>query len=344
MEPTTGGAYWKRIYEYYNSHKDFLSTRFSESLSKRWAIIQAAVARFCSFFAEQGRLNESGKTEENRLNDATAEYEVIIRTKFKFLHCWYILRGERKWQDTLPALLKGRKGKGKASALASAAPTKTVGASEGRPICRDRAKKLRSGEGGDSSSSACLEVLQRLTVSREADTEARDVKLDTCCKWRLKRAYSIDAVREDEIMSMDLEGLPERKRRYWEARQNEIMDRRLDGHADPMQSNSLAFFCSHRIHAVRRDPTGELGSRTDGPNWSPSRRVRELALALLHGVHRGVPRPVRHLLEPLLRHTRPGTAVDAAPGASAAISTNSAAHRRTQAFTAVTAPPPPPSA
>ncbi|OEL35291.1 hypothetical protein BAE44_0003690 [Dichanthelium oligosanthes] len=136
---------------------------------------------------EQVRLNMSRKMEGDRLNDATAEYEVIVGTKFKFLHCWYLLRGESKWQDALSALLEDRKGKGKASASTTAAPSETVGSVEGRPIGRDRAKKLRSGDGGDSSSSTCLEVLQQLTISREADTEARDAKLDDLLQVEAKK-------------------------------------------------------------------------------------------------------------------------------------------------------------
>ncbi|OEL30719.1 hypothetical protein BAE44_0008260 [Dichanthelium oligosanthes] len=189
------------------------------------------------------------------VNDATAEYEAIVGTKFKFIHCWVLLRGERKWQDALPAILEDRKGKGKASASTSDAPSETVGSAQGRPIGRDRAKKLRSGDGSDSVNSACVDVLQRLAVSRDADTEARETKLvellqveaekvavqkeniqvqreaievqKHLLQHKVSRANYVDALREDEIMVMDLEGLSERKRRYWEARQNEIMDRRL---------------------------------------------------------------------------------------------------------------------
>ncbi|OEL18721.1 hypothetical protein BAE44_0020260 [Dichanthelium oligosanthes] len=257
----SGGAYRKCIHEYYNAHKDFPSTRSADPLSKRWAIIQATVARFCSFFAEQVHLNASGKTEEDRVTERCyhrVRSNCGDKVQIKFLHCWYLLRGESKWQDALPALLEDRKGKGRASTSTSAAPSETVGSPEGRPIGQDRAKKLRTGEGGDSASSACLEVLQRLMVSREVDMEVRDAKLDsllqveaekvalkkehilvqreaievqkTLLQHKVSRASYVDALREDEIVAMDLEGLPDLKRQYWEAHQKEIMERCLNGH------------------------------------------------------------------------------------------------------------------
>ncbi|OEL27022.1 hypothetical protein BAE44_0011959 [Dichanthelium oligosanthes] len=172
---------------------------------------------------------------EEELRDAMDEFEGVVHRRFNLLHCWSILRTERKWQDTLSAKVKEHRGKGKASASASAPGSESGAACEGRPIGRVRAKKLRSGEGGSSSSSACLEVLQRLTVSREADTQARDAKVDNLLQveaekvalkkehlmlqreaievqknllqFKVSKASSADTEREDQIIAMDMEGL-----------------------------------------------------------------------------------------------------------------------------------------
>ncbi|OEL38010.1 hypothetical protein BAE44_0000971 [Dichanthelium oligosanthes] len=142
---------------------------------------------------------------------------------------------EHKWQDKLFGKVEEcSRGKATAAAFGSAQGSDTGGPKDGgRPIGRDRAKKLRSVEGGSSSSLVCLEVSQRLTVALKKEhlmlqREAIEVQKNPL-QFKVAKASSADTEREDQIMSMDLEGLSERKRRYWEARQNEIIDRRLNG-------------------------------------------------------------------------------------------------------------------
>ncbi|OEL30790.1 hypothetical protein BAE44_0008191 [Dichanthelium oligosanthes] len=130
-------------------------------MQHHWSGIQKDTARFCSCVVEQNRRNESGKTNDDRLHDALEHFEGVVKRSFHYMHYWYILRSERKWLDKLSGKEEERsKGKGTTAASASAQGSGTGGGEEeGRPIGRDRAKKLRSGEGGSSTSSANLEVL-----------------------------------------------------------------------------------------------------------------------------------------------------------------------------------------
>jgi hypothetical protein len=113
-------------------------------------------------------------------------YEGIVGSQFKFIHCWLILCNDMKWNSWLASMSISTG----AEDVQPGQPT-TVGmlpAKIERPIGRDKAKKQCSST--SSSSSTCLEVLQKMSMDRvayeervEAATkeEARDI---TSCSDR----------------------------------------------------------------------------------------------------------------------------------------------------------------
>ncbi|OEL28389.1 hypothetical protein BAE44_0010593 [Dichanthelium oligosanthes] len=80
-------TYSKRIHTYFYEHKDFMSTRSVGSMTQRWSTIKREVLRFCGIKNQQDRLNESGKTEDDRFNDALRVFEEVVEHPFNFLHC-----------------------------------------------------------------------------------------------------------------------------------------------------------------------------------------------------------------------------------------------------------------
>ncbi|KAK7839299.1 glutathione s-transferase t2 [Quercus suber] len=61
-----------RIWEYYHQWKTFTSERMVSSLTNRWLTIQLCTNKFCGCLAQIESKNESGKTNEDKLN-ATKE-------------------------------------------------------------------------------------------------------------------------------------------------------------------------------------------------------------------------------------------------------------------------------
>jgi hypothetical protein len=72
-DPITGcnqpmGAYWDRVWEYYQAHKKMQSERTKCSLQHRWKKIQRDTSKFCGYHDSIERLNESGKNEDDRVS------------------------------------------------------------------------------------------------------------------------------------------------------------------------------------------------------------------------------------------------------------------------------------
>jgi hypothetical protein len=107
-------------------------------------------------------------TDHVQVKDALEMYEGIVEHPFKMIHCWYMLRNEMKWNTYLQSVSA-------ASAVPQDNPPApvlddTLPARIERPMGRDKAKKQCSGT-SSSSSSACLEVLQKLSMDQYAQAE-----------------------------------------------------------------------------------------------------------------------------------------------------------------------------
>jgi len=97
----TRSSYWQRIHEYYHKHKTFESDRNISSLSHHWGIIQGSVSKFCSWYSQVLRSNQSGVTEQDKIQQACVLYKDADPDKrsFGLLHCWNLLQHAQKWND-----------------------------------------------------------------------------------------------------------------------------------------------------------------------------------------------------------------------------------------------------
>ncbi|WVZ91726.1 hypothetical protein U9M48_037859 [Paspalum notatum var. saurae] len=157
-------AYWDRITQYYQEHKTVTSHRNKKSLNQRWLTMSAAVSRFCGIKAQQDRLNESGKTEADRIVKSIAIFDTKNpKGKWSYTHCWEALRKTKKWEDYKiergTQKLKGLK-------LKTAEEGEAEPSDIPRPMGRDAAKKQRSASPSDHESQ-CIEVLQNIMSQRD---------------------------------------------------------------------------------------------------------------------------------------------------------------------------------
>ncbi|KAL6661783.1 hypothetical protein ACP70R_001167 [Stipagrostis hirtigluma subsp. patula] len=173
-DPITGvnqtrGGYYKRLHDYYNTFKPEGSNRSQLAIQNRWGTIQRSVSKFRGFKSAIDRRNESGKNEQDRIDDAVKVYEA--GEPFHFMHCWKILKNEAKWDDKLLELNNNSVGTGAegSSQVKSGHAALVEGGNESsmpaRPEGRDSAKRKRAAD--TSSSNTAAEVLQRIHDNRE---------------------------------------------------------------------------------------------------------------------------------------------------------------------------------
>ncbi|KAF0926660.1 hypothetical protein E2562_027009 [Oryza meyeriana var. granulata] len=163
----TSSGYYKRMHDCFNEHKPEGSNRSQIAIQHRWGLIQKAMNKFCGHKEAIDRLNESGKNEQDRIDDAVQMYE---RTEpFTIMHCWKILCNEAKWNNKFLELNNSTSLDGMSSpptqghTAAGHAESGNENIDTSRPEGRDSAKRRRSKSFTEtSSSSMAVEVLQRL--------------------------------------------------------------------------------------------------------------------------------------------------------------------------------------
>ncbi|WVZ62602.1 hypothetical protein U9M48_012333 [Paspalum notatum var. saurae] len=148
------------------------SNRSQLAVQSRWGTIQKAVNRFCGFKALVDRRAESGKNEQDRIDDAQKLFEE--KEPWGFMHCWRILRDEPKWNDWVLELNNTQPAHGQQKG----SPTPPADGSNvdlERPEGRDKAKKMRTKHMCDTSeSSTALDVLQMMNLDRETRMHKQD--------------------------------------------------------------------------------------------------------------------------------------------------------------------------
>jgi len=183
-----------------------------------------------------------------QIKDALQMYQALIEKPFKYLHCWFMLRNEMKWnawlasldtpeaQPAEPTLNQQDEHTDNLQPRDDSVPTTLV-----RPIGRDRAKKLRSSSTSASNSSACLEMLQKFQADRaryeeqivaaasdeskiKLDLKKRQVKAtEDMVKLQLQEREDRMHEREDRIMQLDLDKVAPYLREYYMKLQQQII-------------------------------------------------------------------------------------------------------------------------
>ncbi|CAN6287233.1 unnamed protein product [Urochloa humidicola] len=178
----TSGGYYKRMHAYFNEHKPEGSNRSQIAVQHKWALIQRAMNKFCSHKAAVDRMNESGKNEQDRIDDAVKLYEET--EPFTIMHCWKKLRNEAKWNNKFLELNNSTSPNGmscppiQGQTVGGHAESGNENMDTSRPEGRDGAKRRKSKSCTEaSSSSAAVEVLQRLQEKAEQTEEKQDKQM-----------------------------------------------------------------------------------------------------------------------------------------------------------------------
>jgi hypothetical protein len=74
-------CYSVRIAEFYNENKKTANPRTASALQHRWSDIQKDTSRFCGIYAEIERRNQSGKSEDDKVNFVTTTLLFSVRVR-----------------------------------------------------------------------------------------------------------------------------------------------------------------------------------------------------------------------------------------------------------------------
>ncbi|KAL6896895.1 hypothetical protein ACP4OV_007467 [Aristida adscensionis] len=253
---------WDRIMVRYNLRRGSFPERSLRSIQSCWDVIKGEVAKFSFFYADIMRENPSGNSDGDMTTRAAANFASIYKRNFAFMHCWELMKDEPKWQDPkLRETTKDAGGSGFGEGETHAGGSRPGGTAGSRPVGRDSAKaakkKANSSAGSSSSSEYAARMqdlsLQKITIMQEEATrkterfqqlatidekrfeEMRkhnqtlvDIEQERIRMQREKHEREIEKEekQEDErILVIDLNTCTPPQRAYYEALQDEIMEK-----------------------------------------------------------------------------------------------------------------------
>ncbi|KAE8996241.1 hypothetical protein PR003_g18912 [Phytophthora rubi] len=165
-----GDLFWEKVAAKYNELRPRRHDRFQRpqnSVMKRWQLLRLAVGKFCGCIASVIQLNQSGKTEEDRVVDVQTLFERLHGDHFDFLEAWRELRDAPKWKELPDASggTSGRKRQNNSSDTTIPAPEKEI-----RAVGVKRQKQQRSLEESNGRIADAAVVTAR-TSQRKAELE-----------------------------------------------------------------------------------------------------------------------------------------------------------------------------
>lgn len=103
-DPAAGRTpFWSRLHDHFHAHRDFASERSENSLLHRWSTVQDNVRRFdrCVADVAGAAAAEGGLTPQDTVVRALALFKSRDKNNkpFQFMHCWILLRSQRKWVE-----------------------------------------------------------------------------------------------------------------------------------------------------------------------------------------------------------------------------------------------------
>ncbi|KAE8821458.1 hypothetical protein D1007_00229 [Hordeum vulgare] len=258
-------AYWARISEYYNSHKmSSWPERNANAINCSYTLINKETARFRGCLQQILNREESGRTIEEKLyvqtNDAHIMFkEMDLKKKkpFTLMHCYVELSKYPKWQtkELETSRKKQKKTVGASPGtstndLADASSVRTDATSIHRDALEHEQRpdgvkkdKLRKGKADDSACKLSLEIVwaakQEKDDIKEAAKNARYAQQFELRKEEIALKKKEDARNEREdarrqfelderVMLIDTSGMTDMQKQFYQAKQNEILARRLE--------------------------------------------------------------------------------------------------------------------
>ncbi|CAL5363413.1 unnamed protein product [Camellia sinensis] len=194
-------------------------------------------------FAQVERLNRSGSTEKDKIQDAKKLYKDLYHSNFPFEHCWNELRSQPKWmEDTTTKKQKSTKNASPATSTPCTPDSVNLENNDNydvveRPIGRKAAKKNKAKDlGNNVTKSPFVKLLEEIKVKNDITNEKKieifeksylqeERRIENKEK-REERRLALEERREEErIMSMDTSIMPPLQAQYIRQRQMQILEK-----------------------------------------------------------------------------------------------------------------------
>ncbi|XP_042988590.1 uncharacterized protein LOC122316116 [Carya illinoinensis] len=235
---------WEKIFEYFQQFKETTTERTIKSLIHRWSVIQKATNKFCAKLAQVEGLNQSGMTDQDKFDKAKVMYQALEKCSFQFEHCWHLLKDQPKWiWRTTKEDPKRRK-----TMSPSPTPTRCSGSTIDsafdmeadevmenevieldRPIGRKAEKGKRKAQSKQAEENFQLRKMKleakKMVIEREKEL-AKIRHEDERLRLEAQKVELATKESDQRIMMMDVSGMPELQRLYFQQLQREIMARR----------------------------------------------------------------------------------------------------------------------
>ncbi|KAL8149220.1 hypothetical protein AgCh_006288 [Apium graveolens] len=220
----------QRIWNYYNENKAGLSSdRTPNSLCNRWCTINEKVAKFIGSYNQVLSKNQSGLTEQNKIDQALEHYESVMTEKFMFMRHWNALRFAPKFQSCFKKKNKSAKDKD-ASSQSVDSQIHSLESDEmmERPIGRKAAKKLKR-TGNEATDEDSLELLRTMQKDALAIASSRSESVNRSLQLQqeMMQLQKEEQERQKEIMQLQKEKLQLRLAKEERERQKEERERQV---------------------------------------------------------------------------------------------------------------------
>ncbi|EHS62889.1 uncharacterized protein PGTG_21261 [Puccinia graminis f. sp. tritici CRL 75-36-700-3] len=241
------GTFWERVHQLYadfvvdfnKDHKNSktqkpLPVRPTNAIECRWGHILRVCNKFGGSYSQVERRMRSGMSRDDVLAEAKELYKSENESTFNLDHCWAILREHPKWQATQQEIdLKAKKSKqpsntpttddtAQSSSQADTQPdeedeqsTRSALGSESRPEGNKAAKRKRDEDAMLEKIIRTQEELVKISKERSASVQ----------KAMQEASAAKQSEADDRIMAMDISGLDEEAKAYWQKKRRAILDR-----------------------------------------------------------------------------------------------------------------------
>lgn len=246
MDPVTGTdqnktTFWQRVEELFHQSKKGGSNRTENSLMNRWSTIQFSTNKFCTFYAMIQSLNQSGTTEEDKVEAARDMYRKFndSGSAFQFEHCWVILKNQPKW--SLECEKKNQQKEPRTGVSKSTPNLVNLGDDNVEtdtfvdlepPMGTKAAKELKRKNSENPSLTLISGALNEIKESIKLVDKKMEMLDRTYAqereKLRIKKEkLAMEQFKEEErIIMMDLNGLSEDQQAFYKYQKTEILEKR----------------------------------------------------------------------------------------------------------------------
>ncbi|CAM0901658.1 unnamed protein product [Alopecurus aequalis] len=249
----------RRHREYYNRHKESSwPERNANAINCRHTLINRETAKFCGCLQQILNRQESGRTIEEKTNDAHILFNELDLTKknpFTLMHCYIEFSKHPKWQtreletshkkqkktiDASPGTATNGPADSSSVRIDATSIRTNALEHEKRP---DGVKKDKRGKADDSACKPSLETMWAAKQEKDAIKEAaRNARYAQQSEWQkeeiaLKKKEDSRNEREDarrqfeldeRVMLIDTSGMTDVQKLFYQAKQKEILARGLE--------------------------------------------------------------------------------------------------------------------